>query len=225
METKLLRNIALLSHGGAGKTSLADAFLFDAKVNTRLGRVDEGTSLFDYEPEELKRRKTLSSSLHHFKWEKCEINIIDTPGDAHFSADVRSCLHMVDAAIVIIDAVSGVQVNTEKVWQYASSFGLSKLIFINKVDMERAHLSQVLKSSEEILGIKPLLLQMPVGEESSFCGIIDLITMKALIYADDASGRYKEENIPEELRPRAEELRAKMVEDIAESSDNCLKNI
>ena len=223
METKLLRNIALLSHGGAGKTSLADAFLFDAKVNTRLGRVDEGTSLFDYEPEELKRRKTLSSSLHHFKWEKCEITIIDTPGDAHFSADVRSCLHMVDAAIVIIDALSGVQVNTEKVWQYASSFGLSKLIFINKVDMERAHLSQVLKSSEEILGIKPLVLQMPVGEESSFCGIIDLITMKALIYADDASGRYKEETIPEELRPRAEELRAKMIEDIAESSDELLE--
>ena len=115
METKDLRNIALISHGGAGKTSLADAFLFNAKVNTRLGMVDEGTSLFDFEPEELKRKKTLSSSLHHFKWQKCNFNLIDTPGDANFSADVQSCLQVVDAALVVIDALSSVQVMTEKV--------------------------------------------------------------------------------------------------------------
>jgi elongation factor G len=223
METKDLRNITLISHGGAGKTSLADAFLFNAKVNTRLGMVDEGTSLFDFEPEELKRKKTLSSSLHHFKWQKCHFNLIDTPGDANFSADVQSCLQVADTALVVIDALSSVQVMTEKVWNYAEKFGLPRLIFINKIDMERASFQQVLKGIEEILGIKPLVTQLPVGEESSFRGIIDLITMKAMLFDDDASGRFAEEAIPEEMKARAEEMRGTMIEDIAESSDELLE--
>jgi len=223
METKDLRNVALISHGGAGKTSLADAFLFDAKVNNRLGKVDDGTSLLDFEPEELKRYKTLSSSLHHFKWEKCEINIIDTPGDANFSADVQSCLQVVDAAIVVVDAVSGIQVQTEKVWRYANTFGLPRLIFINKVDMERANFKQVLTGIEDILGKKPLVIQLPLGEEASFQGIIDLAKEKALIYKDNSTGKYVEENIPEEMLSQAEEFKNKMIEDIAESNDELLE--
>ena len=223
METKDLRNVALISHGGAGKTSLADAFLFDAKVNSRLGSVDDGTSLFDHEPEELKRRKTLSSSLHHFKWGKCEINIIDTPGDPNFSADLQNCLQVVDAAIVVIDAVSGVQVQTEKVWKYADNFNLPRLIFINKVDMERSNFTQVLRGIEEILGKKPLVIQLPLGEESSFQGIIDLVTMKALKFGDDSTGSFEEVAIPEDIRSRADECNKKMIEDIAESSDDLLE--
>ena len=223
METKDLRNIALISHGGAGKTSLADAFLFDAKANNRLGTVDDGTSLFDFEPEELKRHKTLTSSLHHFKWKKCDINIIDTPGDANFLADVRSSLQVVDTAVVLIDAVSGVQVQTERVWEYADSFSLPRLILINKIDMERAIFKQVLSGIEKILGIKPLVTQLPLGEEASFRGIIDLITMKALVFDDDNSGNFTEENIPDEMQSQAEEFRNKMIEDIAESSDELLE--
>ncbi len=223
METKDLRNIALISHGGAGKTTLADAFLFDAKANNRLGTVDDGTSLFDFEPEELKRHKTLTSSLHHFKWKKCGINIIDTPGDANFLADVRSSLQVVDTAVVLIDAVSGVQVQTEKVWEYADSFTLPRLILINRIDMERANFKQVLSGIEKILGIKPLVTQLPLGEEASFRGIIDLITMKALVFDDDNSGNFTEENIPDEMQSQAEEFRNKMIEDIAESSDELLE--
>ena len=223
METKDLRNIALISHGGAGKTSLADAFLFDAKVNNRLGAVDDGTSLFDFEPEELKRHKTLTSSLHHFKWKKCDINIIDTPGDANFLAEVRSSLQVVDTAVVLIDAVSGVQVQTEKVWEYADSFTLPRLILINRIDMERANFKQVLSDIEKILGIKPLVTQLPLGEETSFRGIIDLITMKALVFDNDNSGNFTEENIPDEMQSQAEEFRNKMIEDIAESSDELLE--
>lgn len=223
METKDLRNVALISHGGAGKTSLADAFLFNAKVNNRLGSVNDGTSLFDFEPEELKRHKTLSSSLHHFKWEKCEINIIDTPGDANFSADVQSCLQVVDAAIVVVDAVSGVQVQTEKVWKYAENLGLPRLIFINKVDMERANFKQVLKGIEDILVKNPLIIQLPLGEEASFRGIISLVKDKALVYKDDFTGKYAEENIPEEILSQAEEFKNKMIEGIAESSDELLE--
>ena len=223
METKDLRNVALISHGGAGKTSLADAFLFDVKVNTRLGRVDDGTSLFDFEPEELKRQKTLSASLHHFKWDKCEINIIDTPGDSNFSADVQNCLQIVDAAIVLVDAVSGVQVQTEKVWNYADNFGLPRLIFINKIDMERANFKLVLKGIEEVLGKKPMVIQLPLGEESAFAGVIDLITMKALRFSDDGSGEFSQEDIPEDIHSQAEEFNKRMIEDIAESSDELLE--
>lgn len=223
MDTKDLRNIALISHVGAGKTSLADAFLFDAKVNTRLGSVDDGTSLFDFEPEELKRHKTLTSSLHHLKWGKGEINLIDTPGDSNFLADVQSCLQVVDATIVLIDAVSGVQVHTEKVWKHADTFSLPRLIFINKIDMDRANVKQALTGIEEILGIKPLVTQLPLGEESSFQGIINLITMKALVFNNDASGIFVEENIPEDMQSQAEEFRSKMIEDIAESSDELLE--
>lgn len=223
METNDLRNFALISHGGAGKTSLADAFLFDTKVNNRLGSVNEGTSLFDFEPEELKRQKSLSASLHHFKWEKSEMNIIDTPGDSNFSADLQNCLQIVDAAIVVIDAVSGVQVQTEKVWKYADNFGLPRLIFINKIDMERANFTQVLKSIEEILGKKPMVIQLPLGEESAFAGVIDLITMKALRFSDDGSGKFSQEDIPEDMRSQAEEFSKRMIEDIAESSDELLE--
>ena len=223
METKDLRNVALISHGGAGKTSLADAFLFDAKVNTRLGSVDEGTSLFDFEPEELKRKKTLSSSLHHLIWEKSSINIIDTPGDANFSADVQNCLQVVDAAIVAVDAVSGVQVQTEKVWKYADSFTLPRVIFINKVDMERSNFLQTLKGIEESLGKKPLVIQLPLGEESSFQGVIDLISMKAIKFSDDSTGEFTEGDIPDDKRAQAEEFNNKMIEDIAESSDALLE--
>ncbi len=223
METKDLRNVAFISHGGAGKTSLADAFLFDAKVNTRLGSVDEGTSLLDFEPEELKRKKTLSSSLHHFTWEKSHINIIDTPGDANFSTDVQNCLQVVDAAIVAVDAVSGVQVQTEKVWKYADNFNLPRVIFINKVDMERSNFAQTIKGIEEILGKKPLVIQIPHGEESSFQGVIDLISMKAVKFSDDSTGEFTEEDIPDAMRAQAEEFNNKMIEDIAESSDVLLE--
>ena len=207
METKDLRNIALISHGGAGKTSLADAFLFDAKVNTRQGMVDEGSSLFDFEPEELKRNKTLSASLHHFKWQKCEFNIIDTPGDANFMSEVQSCLQVVETAIVVIDAVSGVQVQTEKVWKYAENFGIPRLIFINKIEMERANFNEVLKGFEQALGVKPLVLQIPIGEEAAFRGVVDLISMKALIFDDDGTGTFSEEAIPEELSGQANEVK------------------
>ena len=223
METKDLRNIALISHGHAGKTSLADAFLFDAKVNTRQGMVDDGSSLFDFEPEELKRNKTLSASLHHFKWQKNEINIIDTPGDANFMSEVQTCLQAVETALVVIDALSGVQVQTEKVWKYAENFGLSRLLFINKIEMERANFNVVLKGIEQTLAIKPLVIQLPIGEEASFSGVVDLISMKALVFDDDGSGNFSEEAIPEEMQAQAEEMRGKMIEDIAESSDDLLE--
>ncbi len=143
-ETSRLRNVALIAHGKAGKTTLAEAMLFDGGASDRLGRVDDGTSIMDFEPEEIKRSLTISSSFNHLEWNKHKINIIDTPGDANFIIDTKNSLQAVDGAVIVIDAVSGVEVQTEKVWEYASQFALSRLFFISKLDRERANFSQAL---------------------------------------------------------------------------------
>jgi len=143
-ETGRLRNVALIAHGKAGKTTLAEAMLFDGGQTDRLGRVDEGTSVMDFEPEEIKRNLSISSSFHHVEWDKHKINLVDTPGDANFIMDTKNSLQAVDGAIIVVDAVSGVEVQTEKVWEYAGQFELPRLFFISKMDRERANFFQAL---------------------------------------------------------------------------------
>jgi elongation factor G len=222
-ETKDIRNVALIAHGGSGKTSITEAFLFDNKVTTRLGRVDDGTSLMDYEPEEIKRKITISSSFHHLDWKKCQINLIDTPGDANFIADTRNSLQVADCALLVIDAISGVQVQTEKVWSYCNELSLPRCIFINKLDRERSDFYRAVENLNNSLKIKPLILQLPVGSELKFTGVIDLIEEKALIFKDDLSGSFTVEEIPAGMKDKVEEYRAKLIEDIAESSDELLE--
>ncbi len=218
-----LRNVGIISHGGAGKTSLAEGMLFNAKMTERLGKVDNGTSVLDYEPEEIKRNITISSSFHHFDWEKQKVNIVDTPGDGNFSNDARSSLSVLDGAVVVIDANSGIRVQTERGWQYCDDLGLPRLVFINKMDRESSSSSNIIDDIDKILGKKAVAIQMPIGAEDAFRGVVDLINMKALIYEDEESGSYTEEEIPEDLKEEASELRGKMVEDIAETSDELLE--
>ncbi len=218
-----LRNVGIISHGGAGKTSLAEGMLFNAKMTERLGKVDNGTSVLDYEPEEIKRNITISSSFHHFDWEKQKVNIVDTPGDGNFSNDARSSLSVLDGAVVVIDATSGIRVQTERGWQYCDDLGLPRLVFINKMDRERSSSSNIIDDIDKILGKKAVAIQMPIGAEDAFRGVVDLINMKALVYEDEESGSYTEEEIPEDLKEEASELRGKMVEDIAETSDELLE--
>ncbi|MCX5886231.1 MAG: GTP-binding protein, partial [Proteobacteria bacterium] len=222
-ETKDIRNVALIAHGGSGKTSIAEALLFNNKITTRLGRVDDGTSLMDYEPEEIKRKITISSSFHHLEWQKCQVNLIDTPGDANFIADTRNSLQVADSAVLVIDAISGVQVQTEKVWDYCNQFSLPRCIFINKLDRERADLFRALENMKKYLKIKPLILQLPLGSEQKFAGLIDLIEEKALVYRDDLSGTFTIEEIPADMKEKAEEFKTKLIEDIAESNDELLE--
>ena len=139
-EPSNLRNIALIAHGKAGKTTLAEAMLFDGGSTDRLGRVDDGTSVMDFEPEEIKRSLTISSSFNHIEWNKDKINIVDTPGDANFVIETKNSLQAVDGAVVIVDAISGVEVTTERVWDYANQFDLPRIFFISKMDRERANL-------------------------------------------------------------------------------------
>ena len=222
-ETSRLRNVALIAHGKAGKTTLAEAMLFDGGASDRLGRVDDGTSIMDFEPEEIKRSLTISSSFNHLEWNKHKINIIDTPGDANFIIDTKNSLQAVDGAVIVIDAVSGVEVQTEKVWEYASQFALSRLFFISKLDRERANFSQALTEIQKVLTPKAVPLNLPIGAEDSFAGMVDLMTMKAFYFAGDLSGKISEGEFPAALKEEARSAREKLTEAIAESDDALLE--
>ncbi len=222
-ETSRLRNVALIAHGKAGKTTLAEAMLFDGGASDRLGRVDDGTSIMDFEPEEIKRSLTISSSFNHLEWNKHKINIIDTPGDANFIIDTKNSLQAVDGAVIVIDAVSGVEVQTEKVWDYASQFALSRLFFISKLDRDRANFSQALTEIQKVLTPKAVPLNLPIGAEDSFAGMVDLMTMKAFYFAGDLSGKISEGEFPADLKEEARSAREKLTEAIAESDDALLE--
>ncbi len=213
-----LRNVAVVGHGGTGKTSLCESLLYVSGKTDRLGRVDDGTSSMDFEPEEQKRRISISSALNFIEWEKHKINIIDTPGDANFAMETRSALRVVDAALVVIDAVGGVEFQTEKVWESADEFGLPRLVFINKMDRERADFTAAIESVKKTLGRKATPVCLPIGSEDAFRGLIDLIHMKALVF-DDPRGKFKTEDVPGDRMEEVRKARESMVEDIAECDD------
>jgi elongation factor G len=215
-KTANIRNLVLIGHGGCGKTSLAEALLFTAGATSRLGRVDDGSSVFDYEPEEIKRKITISSAFHHYQWKKHTVYLADTPGDDNFLADTRAALHVADAAVVVVDAVDGVKVGTEKVWQTANHYQLPRLLFINKLDRERADLATALKSIKDILEVQAVPLQLPIGREAGFKGVVDLINLKAYT---GAGGSAAGGPIPEELQDQVAELRSDLMNYAAESDD------
>ncbi len=221
-ESKALRNVAIVGHGGTGKTSLCESFLFVSGKTDRLGRVDDGSSCMDFEPEEQKRHVSISSANNYFDWNKCKINIIDTPGDSNFAFDTKSCLRIVDGAIVVIDAVGGVEFQTQKVWEYADEYKLPRIVFINRMDRERADFFNALDSIKEKLKVKATPIFLPIGKEDAFKGVIDLLTMKAYLH-DGPKGGYKTADIPAELMADAEEFRETMVEDIAESDESLME--
>lgn len=222
-EVNRLRNIAIIAHGKAGKTTLAEAMLFDGGTTDRLGRVDEGSSVMDFEPEEIKRSLTISSSFHPLEWDKHRINIIDTPGDANFIIETKNSLQAVDGAVVVIDAVSGVEVQTEKVWEYANQFELPRLIFISKMDRERADFSTTLSDIQKVLSPKAIPLNIPIGSEEAFAGVVDLLSGKAYQFETNLSGKFRQGDIPAKLKDQAKAARDKLIEAIAESDDSLLE--
>uniref|UniRef100_C6E792 Elongation factor G n=1 Tax=Geobacter sp. (strain M21) TaxID=443144 RepID=C6E792_GEOSM len=218
-ETAKLRNLGIVAHGGAGKTSLAEAILFDAGMIDRLGRVDDGTSTMDYEPEEVKRRISITSSLDHCEWKGCSIHLVDTPGYGNFIADTRACMRTLDCAVVILSAISGVKVQTEEVWQWANEFEIPRIAFVNKMDRERASFFRAIDDMEKALGARGVAVQIPLGAEENFEGVIDLVRMKAYRYQKDGSGKFSEEDIPADYLAEAQRLRDLMVETVAEAYD------
>ncbi len=188
-----IRNVALVGHTASGKTQLISAILADSRAVNRFGKVDEGTTVTDFDEEEIARKHTLSASLAYAEWNKQKINLIDTPGMGNFLSDARAALQVADAALVVVDAVSGVMVQTEKVWNAAQELGLPCLVVLNRLDRERASLDRSLRSLREACDRTIIPIQLPIGEEKGFRGVVDLVTKKASIFKTDESGAFTEE--------------------------------
>ncbi len=218
-ETAKIRNLGIVAHGGAGKTSLTESILFTTGMIDRLGRVDDGTSTMDFEPEEIKRKISITSALDHCNWNDHSIHIVDTPGYGNFIADTRACLRALDGAVVILSAISGVKAQTEEIWSWANEFEIPRIAFVNKLDRERANFLRAIDDMEKALGARGVAVQMPLGIEESFEGVIDLVRMKALRYVTDQSGSFTEGEIPAQYLDEARRLREMMVETVAEAYD------
>ncbi len=220
-ESKSLRNLAIVGHGGTGKTSLCESLLFVSGKNERLGRVDDATSTMDYEPEEQKRRVSISSAANFIEWEKHKINIIDTPGDSNFTYDIKCSMSVVENSIIVIDAVGGVEFQTQKVWELADEFKLPRILFISRMDRERADFNKALESIKSKFAKKVTPVCLPIGAEDKFNGIVDLISSKAYLFSDN-KGIGKAIDIPAEMMDTVKSNRATMVEDIAETDDGLM---
>jgi len=218
-----VRTFVLISHGGAGKTSLAEAMLFDAGVTTRLGKVDEGTSVMDYEPEEVKRKATISTAFNTLSWNKHLLNIIDTPGDFNFIAETKTSMQGADAAVVVIDAIDGVRVQTEKVWEFAEEFHQPRLIFVSKMDRERADFFKTLEDVRNNFGRFCVALQIPIGAAESFQGMVDILSEKAHVFTQGDSGKASVEAVPADLADKVRQYREELIEAVAESTDELLE--
>src|SRR5262249_43472102 len=194
----------IVGHGHAGKTSLVSAMLFDAGATNRLGRVDDGSTITDYDEDEIARKLTIHSSLAYCEWNGNKINILDTPGFAAFILDAKGDLRACDAAVVLVDAIAGVEVQTEKSWNYADEFALPRLIVVSRMDRERANFDQAVASINEAFGRAAVPLQLPIGGEKDFRGVIDLVHLRAYTYEPDGSGKPREGDVPAELKEAAQ---------------------
>ncbi|MCL2761531.1 MAG: elongation factor G, partial [Desulfuromonadales bacterium] len=218
-ETSNIRNVGIVAHGGAGKTSLAEAILYSAGMIDRIGTVNDGTTTMDFEPEEIKRNISITSSLSHCVWKDCAIHLIDTPGYGDFIADTRACMRSLDGAVFMISAISGVKVQTEEIWGWANEFEIPRIAFVNKMDRERADFFRAIDDMEKALKARGVAIQIPLGAEENFEGVIDLVKMKAYKYNKDTSGNFSEIDIPSEYLEEAKRLREQMIETVAEAYD------
>lgn len=222
-EVKEVRNIAILSHGSAGKTSLADAILYAARAIDVPASVDEGNSVFMHEPEEIARKITITAAVGFADWKGVRINIIDTPGYINFLEETRGTLRAVDGAILIISAISGVKAETEKIYKFACDYEIPRIAFVSKLDKERADFFRAVGDMEKYFCKNAVVLQLPIGLEDKFSGVVDLISMKALMFAQDGSGTTEEKAVPADMKDQIAAYRKKMVEQIAETDDALLE--
>jgi len=212
-----LRNVALIAHGSAGKTSLAEVMVFDTGAISRLGKVEDGTTVSDYDAEEIRRKISLNTSVIPCEWNGHKVNVLDTPGYIDFLGEVKGAVRVADGAVVVLDAVSGVEVGTELVWSFADEQDLPRLVFVNKMDRENANFPRTLEQMEQKFEGNMIPIQLPVGSEAQFKGVVDLVSMKA--YRGDKAA---EGEIPAELKDEAEEYRLRLIEAAAEGDDELI---
>jgi elongation factor G len=218
-----IRNVALVGHSGSGKTQLASAILADAGMINRFGKVDDGTTVTDYDEEEIARKHTLSGSLAYAEWNKFKINVIDTPGIGNFLSDARAALQVVDAALVVVDAVAGVMVQTEKVWAAADELALPRIVVLNRLDRERASLERSLQSLREACSRTVIPIQLPIGGEKAFKGVVDLVSRKAFTFQTDESGKFSTGEIPADMKSACDDAREALIEMVAEADEQLME--
>lgn len=217
-----IRNVGLFSHGGAGKTSLAEACLFVSGGATRLGKIEDGTTASDYDPDEIKRGISISTSVIPVEWEDHKINLLDVPGYADFAGEVHAAMRVVDGAVIVIDASAGVQVGTEVAWKLANQHNLPRLIFLNKMNRENADFHRTVASVQDAFGKSVAPIQFPIGSDKDFKGVVDLLSKTAMIFSDTSDGGYEIVPIPEPLAAECEAARRTLVESIAEHNENLM---
>jgi elongation factor G len=218
-----IRNVALVGHRGSGKTSLNEALLFEAGAINRLGSVADGTTVSDSAPDEKAREMSISSSLASFAWQERKINLIDTPGEPSFVADALAALRVCEGAVFVVNGVMGVEVTTERLWERAAELELSRLIFVNMLDRERADFFRTLDSLKGSFGQHVVATEIPIGAEHDVRGVIDLIDMKAYEYEGASKDNCSEIPIPDDLQAQAEEHREKLMDEVAEVSDELME--
>jgi elongation factor G len=218
-----IRNVALAGHLNCGKTSLAAAILFSTGATNRLTRVDEGNTMTDFDDEEIQRKITISSAVAAVEWKKTKVNLIDTPGFNIFVNDARQALAAADSALIVVDGTSGVEVQTEKMWSISTDYQLPRAIVINKLDRERADFSRALESVQAAFGRAAVPIQLPLGAERDFKGVVDLISMKAYTFDVGGDGKGKEGEIPANLSDAAQTAHEALVEMVAEGDDSLME--
>ncbi len=218
-----IRNIAIIGHGSCGKTSLAEAMLFTAGKIKRLGRVDDGSSVLDFEEEEIQRNVSINTSFHTYSWNKHDVFLLDTPGDDNFLNEAFVATQIVDSAVFIVGAVLGVKGQTVKFADFIKRRSLPSLIMINKLDRERASFERTMDQITEALPLTPVILQIPIGEEADFRGMVDIITGKAYLFDEKGSGKLSETDVPDELSDSVELYREGLMENVAETDDDLIE--
>ncbi len=215
-----IRNVAIVGHGGAGKTSLTESLLFTAGAITRQGKIEDGSTVSDFEPEEIKRQISITTCLAPCEWDNHKVNILDTPGYADFVGEVYAALRVVDAALVVVCGVNGVEVQTGRVWDIADKHGLPRVVYVSRLERENADFYQALSGIQEAFGAKCVPLTIPIGDQAGFEGVVDLIQMRALTYRD---GKPTEGDVPDDYVDRAQSHREKLIEVVAETDDQLLE--
>ena len=218
-----IRNIALVGHGSSGKTTLAAAILFDTGATSRLTKVDKGNTVTDYDPDEIERKISISSAVCFCEWKDHKVNIVDTPGYSNFLWDTRSSLRAVDGAAVFVCGVAGVEVGTEKVWEMLEEHRLPRMIVINKLDRENANFGRALDAVQQFFGRQAIPVQLPIGEEKNFSGVVDVIAGKACLFEKDESGKFREAAVPADMQAEVEKKRRELVEMVAESDEKLME--
>jgi elongation factor G len=218
-----IRNVAVVGHNDTGKTTIVTQLLFNAGAITRLGKIEDGTTVTDFDQDEIDRKHSISTAVAFAEWQNTKINLIDTPGFGIFVMEARTALRVVDSAAIVVSGVTGVEVSTERVWKFAEEFELPRLVIINKMDRERASFTRTLDALQKKFGKNVVPIQLPIGEEKDFAGVIDLVSMTAWKYAADSSGKYEKTDIPADLKSEADDWRAQLIEKVAEGDDTLME--